>query len=58
MKLESITIRINEIEKEQLKQIAAELDVPMSQLIRQAIKKFIQEEQTKWQTNKQFTANA
>lgn len=45
MKLESITIRIDEIEKEQLKAIAAKKDVPMSQLIRQAIKKIIQEEE-------------
>ena len=45
MKLESITIRIDEIEKEQLKTIAAKKDVPMSQLIRQAIKKIIQEEE-------------
>ena len=44
MKLESITIRISESEKEQLKEIATNLDVPMSQLIRQAIKKYIQEE--------------
>ena len=44
MKLESITIRIDEREKEQLKEIAAKLDVPMSQLIRQAIKNIIQEE--------------
>lgn len=44
MKTESITLRITEAEKEQLKQIAQELDVPMSQLIRQAIKEFIQKE--------------
>jgi antitoxin component of RelBE/YafQ-DinJ toxin-antitoxin module len=44
MKLESITIRIEETEKEQLKEVAAKKDVPMSQLIRQAIKKIIQEE--------------
>jgi predicted transcriptional regulator len=42
MKTESITIRISEIEKEQLKNMAQELDVPVSQLIRQAIKVFIQ----------------
>lgn len=45
MKLESITIRIDETEKEQLKVIAARMDVPMSQLIREAIRKLIQEEQ-------------
>lgn len=44
MKLESITIRIAEDEKEQLRAVAAKLDVPMSQLIRQAIKKIIEEE--------------
>lgn len=44
MKLESITIRIAESEKEQLKEIANKLDVPMSQLIRQAIKEIINKE--------------
>jgi antitoxin component of RelBE/YafQ-DinJ toxin-antitoxin module len=34
MKLESITIRIAEEEKEQLKAMAERLDVPMSQLVR------------------------
>ena len=44
MKNESITIRISEIEKEQLKQIAEKRDIPMSQMIRQIIKDIIQEE--------------
>jgi antitoxin component of RelBE/YafQ-DinJ toxin-antitoxin module len=44
MKLESITIRIAEDEKEQLRAVAERLDVPMSQLIRQAIKEIIQKE--------------
>lgn len=44
MKLESITIRIAETEKEQLRAVAEKLDVPMSQLIRQAIKEIIQKE--------------
>lgn len=44
MKTESITLRITETEKEQLKQIAQKLDVPMSQLIRRAIKEIIQKE--------------
>lgn len=44
MKKESITIRISEIEKEQLKQIAEKRDIPMSQMIRQMIKDIIQEE--------------
>lgn len=45
MKLESITIRIDEAEKEQLREIAARIDVPMSQLIRQAIKEIIKQEE-------------
>ena len=45
MKSSSITIRVNEAEKEALKVEAQKLDVPMSQLIRQAIKKLIQEEE-------------
>lgn len=44
MKTESITIRITETEKEALKQVAARMDIPMSQLIRQAIKEIIQKE--------------
>lgn len=43
MKTENITIRINEAEKEVLKAIAARLDVPMSQIIREAIKKYVKE---------------
>lgn len=44
MKTEKITIRINETEKEALKKLADQLDIPMSQLIRQSIKNLIQEE--------------
>lgn len=44
MKTDKITIRISEAEKEQLKAIAAKRDVPMSQLIRDMIKNYIQEE--------------
>lgn len=44
MKNETITIRISEAEKEKLKAIAANKDIPMSQLIREAVKKLIQEE--------------
>lgn len=44
MKTEKITIRISDIEKEKLKIVAEKLDVPMSQLIRQAIKNIIKEE--------------
>ena len=41
MKDEKITIRISETEKETLKNLAAKLDIPMSQMIRQAIKNII-----------------
>lgn len=44
MKDEKITIRISEEEKAQLKMIAAKKDIPMSQMIREMIKKCIQEE--------------
>lgn len=44
MKTESITIRISEVEKEKLKVVADKLDIPMSQLIRQAIKNIIESE--------------
>lgn len=44
MKDSKITIRISETEKEQLQVIAAIKDIPMSQLIREAIKIIIQEE--------------
>lgn len=45
MKDEKITIRISEEEKEQLKMIAAKRDIPMSQLIREAIRKLIETNQ-------------
>ena len=45
MKDEKITIRINEEEKEQLKIIAAKRDIPMSQLIREAVRKLIETNQ-------------
>lgn len=45
MKDEKITIRINEEEKEQLKMIAAKRDIPMSQLIREAVRKLIETNQ-------------
>lgn len=51
MKDEKITIRISEEEKEQLKMIAAKRDIPMSQLIREAVRKLIetnQEERLKY----------
>lgn len=41
-----ITIRIDEDDKEMLKEIAEQKDIPMSQIIRKLIKDYIQEEQT------------
>lgn len=43
MKNATITIRISEQEKEALKEIAECYDRPMSQMIRELIKTFIQE---------------
>ena len=43
MKNTSITLRISEQEKEQLMAIAASKDVPLSQLIREAVRKYIKE---------------
>ena len=39
----TITIRITEQEKAQLKEIAARKDVPMSQLLRQLLRAFLAE---------------
>lgn len=44
MKEEKITIRISEAEKQQLKILAQEKDIPMSQIIRESIKNIIQKE--------------
>lgn len=44
MKTEVLNIRISEAEKAKLKAIAADKDIPMSQIIREVIKKYIQEE--------------
>lgn len=46
MKDTTITIRISEAEKNKLQVIALDRDVPMSQLIREAIKNLIQEEKS------------
>ena len=43
MKDATITLRISEQEKEALKEIAENYDRPMSQMIRELIKTFIQE---------------
>ena len=45
MKTEVLNIRISENEKAQLKAIAASKDIPMSQIIREIIKNYIQQEQ-------------
>ncbi len=45
MKDANITFKLSESEKEKIKALAAKKDVPMSQIIRDAIKKYIQEEQ-------------
>lgn len=44
MKTTSITFRLTEAEKEKLTRIAKAQDVPVSQLIREAVKKVIQED--------------
>lgn len=44
MKDTQITIRISEADKEAIKALAAKKDIPASQLIREAIKKYIQED--------------
>lgn len=45
MKDVTMAFRINEAERDQVKALAAKRDVPMSQIIREAIKKYIQEEE-------------
>jgi predicted DNA binding CopG/RHH family protein len=44
MKDTNITFKLSEAEKERIKALAARKDIPMSQLIREAVKKYIQEE--------------
>ena len=44
MKDTNITFKLNEAEKEAIKQYAAKKDIPMSQVIREAVKIYIQEE--------------
>lgn len=44
MKDTQITIRISEAEKEAIKRLAAKRDIPVSQLIREAIRIFIKGE--------------
>lgn len=42
MKDTNITFKLSEAEKELIKQVAAKKDIPMSQLIREAVKEYIQ----------------
>lgn len=42
MKDTNITFKLSEAEKERIKALAAKEDIPMSQLIRQAVKDYIQ----------------
>lgn len=42
MKNSTITIRINEQEKEKIAAIAAEKDVPVAQIIREAIREYLE----------------
>lgn len=44
MKNTSITLRLSEQEKEQLKAIADKKDIPLSQLIREACREYIHKE--------------
>lgn len=46
MKNSSITIRISEQEKEKITAIAASKDVPVAQIIREAIREYIEKQQT------------
>lgn len=47
VKTEKITIRISDQEKEKLQEISTKKDIPMSQIIREIIKNYIQEESQK-----------
>ena len=41
MKGATITFRIDEVEKERLEKISAEKDIPISQIIREIIRKYL-----------------
>ena len=45
MKDTNITFKLSEAEKEAIKAAAARRDIPMSQLIREAVKDYIQKEE-------------
>ena len=42
MKDTNITFKLSEADKERIKALAAKKDIPMSQLIREAVKEYIQ----------------
>ena len=44
MKDTNITFKLSEAEKDMIKKVSAERDIPMSQLIREAIKEYIQKD--------------
>ena len=44
MKTASITFKLNESEKEKLLAISAKRDVPLSQILREIVKEYIQKE--------------
>jgi predicted DNA-binding protein len=43
MKTSNITFKLTDAEKEAIRALAARKDVPMSQIIREAVKKYIEE---------------
>jgi hypothetical protein len=45
MKLANITFKLTEAEKEAIRALAARKDIPMSQLIREALKKYFESEE-------------
>ena len=45
MKDTNITFKLSEAEKERIKACAARKDVPMSQIIREAVKKYLESEE-------------
>lgn len=47
MKNANITFKLSEAEKEKIKALAANKDIPISQLIREAIKNYIHKEDLK-----------
>jgi predicted transcriptional regulator len=45
MKNTNITFKLNEAEKEKIRMIAAKKDIPISQLIREAVKRYLKEDE-------------